>query len=268
MNNRLSVRRFLASLLALCLAAGFVCCTPAEVPSSSVSPLPASSALPVSEPASEPASAPVSSACSEPCRTDDFADALFVGDSRIQCFRDYLNLPDVRFFCASGLTVRSAFTLPVVDPETEKSPKISGVDGLIPVTEAIQNDPDFARVYLMFGFNELGWDFPYIFIQDYEKLIDFIRTVNPDAKIYVQSILPVTQKHADRGGYETNDRIFEFNETIERMCHELDLTYLDVNAVLSDENGALPENASLDGVHPGYKYCSRWEDYLAAQSGE
>ena len=40
------------------------------------------------------------------------------------------------------------------------------------------------------------------------------------------------------------------------------MVYLDLYSEFVDENGALPEDGSHDGVHLTKAYCQRWLEYL------
>lgn len=45
----------------------------------------------------------------------------------------------------------------------------------------------------MFGLNEASWPYSEVFIDEYGDIIDEARAINPNAIIYIQSILPVTK---------------------------------------------------------------------------
>ena len=42
--------------------------------------------------------------------------------------------------------------------------------------------------------------------------------------------------------------------------------YLDVQTVLVNSEGYLPEEASSDGIHLGKSYCEKWLEYLKNNS--
>ena len=49
---------------------------------------------------------------------------------------------------------------------------------------------------------------------------------------------------------------------LKELAKEKDAIYLDVASVMMDENGNLPEDAAVDGIHPGSKYYKIWAEYL------
>lgn len=46
------------------------------------------------------------------------------------------------------------------------------------------------------------------------------------------------------------------------MCEEKGAVYLDVAEAVRDESGALPEEATVDGIHLKKDYCLKWTDYI------
>lgn len=186
--------------------------------------------------------------------TGDFSDALFIGDSRTEALKIYGVADGASFLTHKGLMVNTAFTKPVIRTES----------GTMTVVDALKQEPQCKRVYIMLGVNELGWPNVQTFIDDYAKLIDAIRESQPNATIYVQSILPVSQKKSDTDSIYNNPRINQFNEQIEKMAKEKGVVYLAVNEALMDDTGALPVGASTDGVHPNIDYCRKWAEYLKA----
>lgn len=49
---------------------------------------------------------------------------------------------------------------------------------------------------------------------------------------------------------------------VEQVCKDQNVVYLDVASALAGPDGALPANASTDGVHCNKEYCEVWLNYL------
>lgn len=197
---------------------------------------------------------PVSdSQVSVPVQPDNskFDHALFIGDSRTQGFQMYSGLTNATFYAGKGLNVETVFTKPVVNTES----------GTVTVAEAL-NGPQFEKVFIMLGINELGWPNVNTFIEYYGKVIDTIKASQPNATVYVQSIIHVTQQRSDSDSVYNNAKVNQFNQLIQQMAAEKGCVYLDLNEVLSDENGALFADAATDGIHLTKPYCIKWLDYL------
>ena len=207
--------------------------------------------------AAQDSAADSASAVSEapPAEPGDYSDAAFIGDSRTEALKTYGLLKGATYYTYKGLKVDTVFTEPYID---EGGTKMTGVDAI--------SRHQYERVYIMLGVNELGWVSTDIFIDDYGKIIDELKKSQPDATIYVQSILPVSAKKSEQDSIYNNPRINEFNALIEQMAKDKGATYLRVNEAVMDESGSLPADASTDGVHPNIDYCRKWTAYLDANS--
>jgi len=226
---------------------------PAEssnAPNDSKAPVDTSSSDPVESSPAE--SAPNEG--SEPLQPVDasyYKDACFIGDSRSEGFMMYAGPAEASYYVYKGLTVSGFFSTEFVKDGDRK----------ITAAEALKNK-QFGKVYIMLGINELGWSYSSVFYEKYCDIIDYIREVQPDAKIFVQSIFPVSAKKSAKDAYVNNTRIQEYNHLIKKMCVEKSVVYLDVGQALQDENGNLPEEAAFDGVHLNKPYCEKWRVFL------
>ena len=183
-----------------------------------------------------------------------FNSSVFVGDSRSEGLIFYSGLPNLNGFCYKGLSVDKL--------DSEQNIYVEGYDGKYTCYQAVSMVP-YNSYYLMFGVNELGWQYVDIFIEKFSALIDHVRTVNPDATIYVQSILPVSKSASDESDIYKQERINEFNDKIIQMCKDRgDVIYLDIASAVMGEDGYLPEEASPDGIHCNSDYCKRIIQYI------
>lgn len=176
----------------------------------------------------------------------------FIGDSRTQGFIMYNGLKSVQDYSYIGLMVDTAVTKKFV--KTSNGQKITLLEDMA--------NRNIKSVYIMLGVNELGWVYPQVFKKKYEDLIDEIRKVKPNCKIYVQSIIPMTKTKSDNDKIFNNSNVAKFNKLVQEVAKEKNVTYLDVKSALVDENGNLPEEASTDGIHVDKEYCEKWLNYL------
>lgn len=183
---------------------------------------------------------------------DDFSDAVFIGDSRTEGLQINTGLTTARFLAAKGLKVDTALTDRVI--KLKNGSRGTVIDGL--------KEGTYNRVYIMFGMNELGWPYLDVFTQRYEKLITEIKKIQPNATIYVQSILPVSKEKSDKDSIYNNKNIRKFNKAIKEMVDKNGYTYLDVSSEITDGNSYLPSNSSSDGVHLNKEYSQKWLNYL------
>ena len=185
--------------------------------------------------------------------TDDyFQDAVFIGDSRTAGFQLFSGPQNATYYTANGLKVDTIFTKEVV--ETGNGEKMT-------IIEALRQKP-FQKVYIMLGINELGWAYSDLFIKKYGEVVTEIKNIAPQAQIYVQSLLPVSEKRSLSDEIYNNANIGKYNELIQQMAAEKKLYYLDVAQCVADPEGNLAGGASTDGIHLQKTYCDLWLDYL------
>lgn len=204
-------------------------------------------------------SAMVSSAVSEveqEPQKADLSNAAMVGNSYLDGFVTYNVLPDTDCFFRVGLTVRTVFTKPMLNHE-------------IPVIDELNNGKTYDKIFLIFGENELGWPNTQAFYDGYGEVIDAVRERQPEAEVYIQSILPVSKEVSEKNiDCTNNEQITKFNGLLKDLAQEKNAVYLDVASVMMDENGNLPDDAAVDGIHPGSKYYKKWAEYLEENANE
>ncbi|QNL44503.1 hypothetical protein H8790_00125 [Oscillibacter hominis] len=186
-----------------------------------------------------------------------FSDAIFIGNSRTEGFMLYSGLKGSQSLTTVGLTVSEAFNKKTI---TVGGKKMTMMDALA--------TKQFAKIYIMLGMNELGWVYPEQYQKQYGEIIDRVREINPDALIYIQSILPVSKAKDEEGTYINNERIRMYNGLLLELAEEKDVAYVNVAEAVSDEEGNLPPEASFDGEHLVPEYCKVWLSYLKTHTIE
>ena len=184
-----------------------------------------------------------------------FADAAFVGDSRTDGFMLYSGVGCGKNLTSNGLSI---FKL------AEK--KVLTIGGeQYTLLEALALE-EYGKVYLSLGVNELGLKNDNGFYESYCEAIDAIRLVQPGAVIYIQGLIPLNEgqiEEANGNKYNlTNDHLRVYNDLMRKAAEEKQVVFLDLYAEFVDENGALPEDVSRDGVHLYKEACQRWLEYL------
>ncbi len=184
-----------------------------------------------------------------------FNDACFIGDSRVKGFGMYSGLTST-FYAATGYQVYEVFEKKIVPT----------VYGKMTVPEALNGGIQYKKIYLMFGLNEMGWGNDDMFAQEYYKLIDMIKQEQPDAIIYVQQIIHVTREKSDSSPMYSNAAIDYRNEKLREIAENEHVHYLQLNEVFTDENDALPDEYTADGIHIKSAYMQIWKDYLKSHT--
>lgn len=181
-----------------------------------------------------------------------FDDAIFIGDSRSEGFMVYTGLSNATFYTHKGLMVNTAFTSPVINLGGKK----------VSVMDAVKSNKKFKKAYIMLGLNELGWAYSNLYVEKYGSIIDTIKKVNPNAQIYIQSLIPVTSKKSSSDKIHNNKKIREYNTLLQQLAAEKKVYYVNVAEGLVESNGCIPEDAAYDGIHLKKPYCLKWLEYL------
>ena len=202
------------------------------------------------EPLPEPEPEPEPEEPASPFTTVDasyFDDALFIGDSHTDGFKDYAGLPNADYLCHNGLTVWSAV-------EKAEFP------GKQTLAQALRGK-HYGKIYLMLGINELGAGTAESWAAQYKVLLDKVRELQPDAIIFLQAIFHTTQEKSDTTFFK-NSTIDARNAEIQKFADNETVFYIDCNPVFDDDTGALTAEYSGDGVHVKAPYYVMWRDYL------
>lgn len=228
--------------------------TSSLAPSAASSPLPTPTLTSTPEPAQPtPEPAPSEPVPTEPAQAD-FSHSAIVGSSTTQGLYLYGVLPEPDYFYHTSLTLEGLYDT-VMD----------GADK--PIINALGDKP-YDQIFLAFGLNELGWD-TQSFLDHYAQVIDTIRAEQPQAVIYIESLLPVGPVTSARNRFNVNqDRINEFNAALAQFAPEHGAYFLDVSTSLKDETGYLPDAISADGIHLNQQGCAMWADLLRTRVTE
>ncbi len=116
----------------------------------------------------------------------------------------------------------------------------------------------------MFGQNELGWPSLTSFIDHYSKFIDDVRVKQPNAKLFLTGLPPVSKEKSAAGGDTgvTNERTQMYNVQIEELARTKGCYYISVPDAMMTSEGDLPADASSDGIHLNMEYSRLWADHI------
>jgi hypothetical protein len=184
---------------------------------------------------------------------DYFSDACFVGHSLVNGMRSYFDLPSADFFAKNGATAK--YFLSYTDLElTTTHPDDKGytVRDKGSLEDAL-SAKSYGKVYIMLGVNEIGASAAsgQSFYTSMGAMVDLVRRLRPDAKIYLISLTPVTQACSENDKSINRDSILVFNTALQQLCREKSAYYLNVFDLLCDVNGFMDKSACMsDGIHP------------------
>lgn len=181
-----------------------------------------------------------------------FEDAVFIGDSRMQGFRNLSGITKGSFVTAVGMELENFYT----------DDQIATANGNVKVLDALKN-LNFSKVYMMLGTNELGaYDMSQVG-DSYRQVLNDIKQLSssPNPIVYVYSVIYVDESLVTTGDYVNNANVDAVNEEILKMCREEGYHYINLNEVLSNGSHGLISGAAEDGIHLNAEYCKDWLNY-------
>ena len=195
-----------------------------------------------------------------------FKSSLFCGDSVMSHFywavtsKDPENFSGSTFLAVPNYALRHALNV-----DSDLHPMYQGE--CKPIWENMKIIKP-TRIFLFFGLNDIGAIGIDRFMEDYPKLLQKIKEVDPEVKVYILSITPM------RADFEkkslNNALIDEANRRIQIFCKDYGLGYIDVATILKDKNGALDDKYS-DGktnVHFQWGTYTLWKEVLVQYAKE
>ena len=188
-----------------------------------------------------PNSNPSVSLQEQPVPEGYFEDALFIGDALVQGLQlnDYDDvLTGADFIVDDDLTVRGdAYYLDDMEYDA------------------------YGKVYICLGMEELLADEEDI-QEAYLNLLSEIRRHEPNAVIYIMSLTPVSEYKSSVSSYYSQRLVRAFNDVLRGIARDGGAYYMDIYASLCDENGYLPSEVTVDGIHFVPAHYEGWFDYL------
>ncbi len=171
----------------------------------------------------------------------------------------YAGLDKATFYAKTSMNIYRILTDEfVTDPDT-------GQHVTVPTMLKKRN---FKKIYISLGINELGIGDTEYFKDAYKKVLKKVRKLQPDAVIYVQSILYVSESKDKSDSVINNTNIRDKNVAIASLTNGNDIIFLNVNEPFEDGKGNLRAEVTRDQVHLYPEYCSQWVDFLMEHAVE
>lgn len=172
--------------------------------------------------------------------SDFFNDSVFIGDSVSKAIADYVMLKKATVVATNGQTLATA-------------------DKLLGSVQTLNTK----KIFILLGTNDLlNGITTEKFLSYYENLIQLLRKKVPNAKIYVQSILPVEAFAQKDKPLIANSRIDEFNKALSDMKKDSNVHFLNVASVYKNKKGNMYDGFTAEGIHIKFNYYNIWFNYL------
>ena len=188
----------------------------------------------------------------QPESKDDsfFSNAVFIGDSRMEGFRNASGITQGTFMTAVGMSIDELTDTTVLTSE-----------GNITVYQGLSGR-QYDKIYVMLGTNDLGY-YPWeLFLPEVMETLETFHELQPDAIVYVCSVIYVEEAKTSTD-YVNNQNVNTVNSYLLEACEDLDYChYINLNEIFDNGWGSLIEDASSDGVHLSATYLEQMLDYL------
>lgn len=187
-----------------------------------------------------------------------FKDALFIGDSRTVGLRDYGGMNTWTSFAAK----ESTGVYNIQQKKLDYSSPESGGQTTEATLDEVLSAHQYRKVYISLGINELGVGNTQQYCENMRAMVQHVLQSQPDAIIYLQAIMHVTQRYSSTDKVFNNRLIVDRNSAIATLANGRNIFYLDMNAEVCDGDGNLKAELTGDGIHlkaSGYEY---WKNFL------
>lgn len=181
---------------------------------------------------------------------DYFNGACFIGDSRTVGISQYAGIENATFLCKNSLSI--------YDYDKEKIT----YDGKKTSIREVLSEIQFLKIYIMVGINECGTGTPESFFNNYKDVVMDIRSLQPNALIFIQGNLLVTERKSNEDDSITNENISARNQLIATLANQKDIFYIDINESSLCEDGSLISDYTWDQVHIRAQYYPIWKEFL------
>ncbi|MEA4822590.1 MAG: GDSL-type esterase/lipase family protein [Clostridiaceae bacterium] len=194
-----------------------------------------------------------------------FADSVFIGDSVMMGFRNYVMyqqsqgntgcMSSPTFLVSGSLSARTSLSS---ISDSSLHPLYKGQKRLI---EDVIAEIGAKKVFILFGLNEVAVNGTEEPIRYLDTLISRILAQSPEVEIYLVSTTYMVQGSELEKLNNRNIRILNSNRRA--YADALGYGYIDIANNVCDENGYLPSSYSSDQyVHQNYTSYAIWEDVL------
>lgn len=165
-----------------------------------------------------------------------FSSTVIMGDSQSQGLDIYDILNPTSVIAVKGGNITKA-----------NSNNISTLKNLYPT-----------NIFTLYGMNDMliYKDDIDSFVKDYSSLIKNIQKELPEANIFVNCIMPVSDKVTKSNPIYKD--IDNYNLELEKMCKDLNITFINPSSILTDN----PDLLEADGMHFKPLFYKYWLDFL------
>ena len=190
-------------------------------------------------------------------RVDDswFENTLFIGDSRMLGLSLYARSGNAHYFAAASINFSTVLKNKIGDQGNFEEQKL----------EELLSSHQYDKIVVNIGLNDAGYGKTW-FEKNLGKFMETVRRLQPDAKIILNGIMPVTKSYIKNSKYGGDHwepaTLAKLNEILKSYANGTDVFYIDCNDYFADSNGYLYKELTGDGCHPTAKHYKTWREWM------
>lgn len=115
------------------------------------------------------------------------------------------------------------------------------------------------KIFFMGGINGSASTLIETYRLKYDVLFTTIKKRIPDAKIYIESLLPLNPRAYDI--FCSNEKVVQINRVLSELAEKHNLVYIDLFSVYS-KDGILPMDVTDDGIHLKLDCYDKWAEAI------
>lgn len=108
-----------------------------------------------------------------------------------------------------------------------------------------------SKVFVLIGINDVARNIPdSLIIKNYSRIIDTFLLQMPNTTLYMQSLLPTNNSFTNFKNHQNKtDRILFINNALKSVCHDKNVTFVNLYDEFLDKEGKLDAKYTNDGLH-------------------
>lgn len=127
--------------------------------------------------------------------------------------------------------------------------------------EAVMGNPK--KIFILIGINDVAKNIPdEVILNNYQRIISYIKKHSPKTKIYFQSMLPTNDSFKKLVNHYKNDRVVAINAALKNLAQKEKITFIDLYTAFADQDGKLKAELTYDGVHLYANGYALWTSIL------
>lgn len=121
-----------------------------------------------------------------------------------------------------------------------------------------------AKVFVLIGINDISRNIPDSLILDnYNRIIHFIKAHSPQTKIFFHTLLPVNNEFTQfKNHYNKDEHILFINDGLKKIAQKENIVLIDLYPAFTDASQKLDKKYTIDGLHINAEGYKVWSDIL------